>query len=76
MRGRIITRCVYPPIPCRDFDWVAYHDGEEERHCGWGLTEAAALEDLKRLDEERADYLEGLAEAEAERLNEEEGRNP
>ena len=55
MTGRIITVHEYPPIPIRDFDWCAYHDGEEESgHYGWGRTERDAIEDLKRLDEERA----------------------
>jgi hypothetical protein len=50
----IITRHIYPPIPLRQFDWCAYHDGEEETgHYGYGATEAEALEDLKRLDQER-----------------------
>lgn len=54
---RIITKNECPPIPDRRFDWVAYHDGEEETgHAGWGATEAEAIEDLKRLDEERAEW--------------------
>ena len=58
MRDKIITRHVYPPIPDRRWDWIAYHDGEEEtQHAGWGSTEAAALEDLARLDDERAEDL-------------------
>ena len=53
-RGRIITTHVYPPIPDRRWDWSAHHDGEEESgHYGWGSTEAEALADLQRLDEER-----------------------
>jgi len=70
MRGKIITRFVYPPIPDRRFDWCAWHEGDEDDGAnmlavaGWGSTEAAALEDLKRLDEERAEALEDLERAE------------
>jgi hypothetical protein len=57
--GRIITLNVYPPITDRRWDWIAYYDGEEEsRHYGWGKTEQEALEDLRRLDEERAEANE------------------
>lgn len=56
---KIITHFEYPPIPRRDFDWCAYHDGEEETgHYGWGATQAEAIEDLRRLDEERAEAME------------------
>jgi len=49
MRGKVIVRPCYPPIPDRRWDWCAYHDGEEEsQHCGWGATEQEAREDLKR----------------------------
>jgi len=59
MRGKIITVHQYPPIPIRHFDWIAYHDGEEELgHYGCGKTEAEAIEDLRRLDEERAEANE------------------
>lgn len=58
--SKIVTVHQYPPIPVRDFDWVAFHDGEEESgHYGWGKTEAEAIKDLQRLDEERADAMEG-----------------
>jgi hypothetical protein len=43
----VITECVYPPIPTRDYDWCAYMDGDEE--CGpygRGPTERDALIDL------------------------------
>jgi len=60
MPGRLITNHIYPPIPVRDFDWCAYRDGEEESgHCGWGKTQAEAIEDLRRLDQERAEAQEG-----------------
>ena len=63
----VIVRPVYPPVPSRAYDWCAFHDGEEETgHCGWGPTEEAAREDLKRLDDERADYLEWKRQCEEE----------
>lgn len=58
-RGEVKTSCVFPPIPVREFDWCAYHDGDEETgRYGWGYTEKEAVADLARLDEERdeADY--------------------
>lgn len=55
-QAKIITNNVYPPIPDRRFDWCAYHDGDEEsQHYGWGVTEAEAIADLHRLDNEWAD---------------------
>jgi hypothetical protein len=52
---KIITSHVYPPIPCRQFDWCAYRDGEEEQgNYGWGHTEAAAIRDLLTIEEENA----------------------
>ena len=54
MSKKIITSNTFPPIPIRDFDWCAYFDGEEEtNHYGWGRTEAGAVDDLKRLEQER-----------------------
>lgn len=51
----IITVHTYPPIPIRDYDWCAYHDGDDEiaSRYGWGKTEQEALADLRRLDRER-----------------------
>lgn len=54
---KLITHHEYPPIPTRQFDWCAYWDGDEEntgRH-GWGATEAEAIEDLRRIQEEEAE---------------------
>jgi len=51
----IKTSFVYPPIPSRDSDWMAYLDGHEEntRLQGWGRTEAEAIAELKeRIEEE------------------------
>jgi hypothetical protein len=56
MKGKIIVHHEYPPIPIRKWDWLAYHDGEEETgHYGWGATREEALADLDRLDQERAE---------------------
>lgn len=50
---KIVTRNAFPPIPIRDFDWCAYFDGEEESNqYGYGRTEAEAVADLKRLEQE------------------------
>lgn len=45
---KIITRFEYPPIPIRDFDYLAYYDGEEDERMdvGHGRTEALAVTDL------------------------------
>lgn len=51
---KMVVHQIRPPIPIRDFDWQAYWDGEEETsHCGYGKTKEEAVEDLKRLDQER-----------------------
>ena len=45
---KIITRCIYPPIPDRRFDWLAYYEDQDE--CGpfgYGRTEADAIADLR-----------------------------
>lgn len=42
----IVTHCVYPPIPIRDFDYCAYYRGEEDGNNGWGKTAQAAIEDF------------------------------
>lgn len=44
---KIITSFVFPPIPDRDHDWLAYYaDTEESGRYGYGPTEAAAMRDL------------------------------
>lgn len=40
------------------FRWEAWHDGDDENHCGCGPTPAEAIADLDRLDQERAEALE------------------
>lgn len=55
----IKTVCVYPPIPDRRFDWIAYFDGEEEAgDYGYGATEQAAI----------ADFIENYADDHFARL--------
>jgi hypothetical protein len=46
MPRKIITRHVYPPIPVRSMDWIAYFDGSEGGLQGEGATEQAAIDDL------------------------------
>lgn len=49
MTRKIVTSFVYPPIPIRSNDWVAYYDGddgEDGAPRGWGETEQAAIDDL------------------------------
>jgi hypothetical protein len=44
---KIITRYVYPTIPDRRFDWLAFYEGDEELgEYGWGSSEAQAIADL------------------------------
>jgi hypothetical protein len=64
---RIITNHSPKPIPDRQFDWSAIEDGGDENMCGWGPTEKAAIEDLKRLQAEEADWLQEQQEREAQR---------
>jgi hypothetical protein len=54
----IKTRCWAKPIPLRQFDWEAWEDGGDERMTGFGRTEAEAIDDLRRLFRERAEYEE------------------
>ena len=55
----IKTVCVYPPIPDRRFDWIAYFDGEEEAgNYGTGASEAEAI----------ADFIENYADDHMARL--------
>jgi hypothetical protein len=43
----IVTRHVAPPVPTRQFDWVAFVQGDEEHGpTGRGPTETEALRDL------------------------------
>jgi hypothetical protein len=43
----IKTDFIFPPIPPRQYDWVAYFDGDEESGPrGYGETEKEAVDDL------------------------------
>ena len=42
----IKTEFVYPPVPDRRYDWMAYIDGQEEGPTGRGYKEFDALLDL------------------------------
>lgn len=51
MTSRIITTCIYPPIPIRAMDWAAHYDGDEpnddgQMTIGYGATEQDAIADL------------------------------
>jgi len=51
-RAAIVIDYVCPPIPDRQFDWVAYREGDEESgHRGWGSTEQSAIDDLLEVEE-------------------------
>lgn len=54
---KIITEYIFPPIPYRFMDWVAYYDdydgAEDSRsRLGKGATEQEAIDDLKSHDED------------------------
>jgi hypothetical protein len=52
---KIRTEFVYPPIPIRDFDWIAVDDDTYDGHggpIGYGRTEADAVADLMEQIEE------------------------
>lgn len=59
-KSRIVTEHVYPPIPDRRFDWLAYRDGAEPPDSdgvggspfGYGPTEQAAIDDLLTLEDD------------------------
>jgi hypothetical protein len=43
----VVTENIYPPIPRRNHDWVAYYEGDEEGGPrGYGRTENEARHDL------------------------------
>lgn len=47
-KNLIVTEGLFPPVPTRAWDWVAYIDGDEEANgpTGRGPTECEALRDL------------------------------
>lgn len=60
---KIKTQCICPPIPIRQFDWIAYdddiYDGALDSHCvtGHGATEQEAITNFKQVLEESGDLL-------------------
>ena len=51
MAPKINTVFVYPPIPMRHLDWLAYYDNDEPNDngsmaAGYGATEQEAIDDL------------------------------
>lgn len=55
MAARIKTSHEYPPIPDRQFDWLAYREGDEEGAQGYGPTEQLAIDALLLAENELAD---------------------
>jgi hypothetical protein len=53
---KIVTEHIFPPIPLRTHDWMAYVEGDEEGLTGRGPTEAEALRDLAS---QQADLMGG-----------------
>jgi hypothetical protein len=51
----VMTDFVYPPIPERNFDWIAYTGDGECGPFGHGATEQAAIDDLREQLEERGE---------------------
>ena len=59
-KPKAITEHVFPPIPDRSHDWSAVRDGydgasdacKRTNLIGWGRTEAEAIADLLRQEEE------------------------
>lgn len=50
---KIVTEYVYPPIPERQFDWIATYEGYEPGEpIGYGSTEAEAIRDLKDITDD------------------------
>lgn len=56
----IITHHVKPPVPDFRWDWYAYRENrvEDGHSYGWGLTEAGAVADLLRLEQEEAEWFD------------------
>lgn len=44
---KITTQHIFPPIPIRTHDWMAYFDDRDEGPTGFGATEPEAIADLK-----------------------------
>ena len=46
MDSLIVTEYVAPPVPTRQWDWIAHIRGDEDGPTGRGPTECEALRDL------------------------------
>lgn len=60
---KIVTECICPPIPCRDWDWQAYDDETYDGPgclVGYGPTEEIAIAELLNQIEERAEAVAAL----------------
>jgi len=56
LQPKIITINECPPIPSRNYDWVAYReDSDEDGLQGRGKTEQEAINNLKEQEHERID---------------------
>lgn len=64
----IVTKRVDPPVPTRQYDWVAYVDGGDENVNGRGPTEAEALRDLCEQLAEQDAYRAAMREAERDAM--------
>lgn len=52
IKSKIITQHDPPPIPNRNYDWMAWREGNEENGpIGYGKTEKIAIQELKELEE-------------------------
>lgn len=57
-QNKIITH-TWLSIYGQPADWEAYHEGDEEtNHRGYGKSEAEALADLERMDDEYSESCE------------------
>lgn len=53
---KIITVSICPPIPSRQFDWMAYFEGsDEDSYVGYGPTVERAIFDLRQSCEDGGD---------------------
>jgi hypothetical protein len=48
----IVTEYRPKPVPTNSFDWTAHYADKEELGCGFGSTEAKAIENLKSLPDD------------------------
>jgi hypothetical protein len=54
--AQIVASLIYPPIPIRQFDWMACRDGyEEDGNYGYGETKEKAIADLLAIESDEDD---------------------